>query len=263
MRKLDVLKRPLNVLFCYSNKAIARGYARYFENEIVPESDEEETVSDERETGGGRKRNRAKLVVYGTNSNYRAKTWLALSNLSGITGPIRPRFLRDEKFKPLNTPYPFDVLVVEYIDRVPEASGSRELTTLELLETCNALGLLNGFLIEREGKEIYRPPLAIVVVLDPRDETPAVLRDLMREGVRGVIAKPLSEEEFKRAVLEAYNDVHVGTTARLKDGYEFEYERKEGTRESVTMVSDSLVANNVEIDTDFQGAGFQVVKSLL
>jgi hypothetical protein len=137
------------------------------------------------------------------------------------------------------------------------------LTTIELLETCNALGLLNGFYIECEGKEVFRPPLAIVVVIDPRDENPAVLKSLMKEGVRGVIAKPLSEEEFKRAVLEVYNDIHVGTIARLNDGYEFEYENKDGTRESVTMVSDSLVVSNdnLQIDADFQGASFKVVKS--
>jgi hypothetical protein len=261
MRKLDFLNRPVNVLFCYSNKAIARGYAKYFENEVVIEGEEEEIVP--KEPGPGRRRRLAKLVVYGTTSNYRAKTWLALSNLSGVKGPVRPRSLRDEKFKPLNTPYPFDVLVVEYIDYVPPASSKLEITTLELLETCNEIGLLKGFYIEREGKEVFRPPLGIVVVIDPRDENPAVLRALMREGVRGIITKPLNEEEFKRTVLEVYDDVHRGTIARLKNDYEFEYENKDGTRDSVTMVSETLVKDNenLQIDGDFQGGSFKTARA--
>jgi hypothetical protein len=261
MRKLDVLKRPVNVLFCYSNKAIARGYAKYFENEVVIEGEEEKPAL--QEPGSGRRKRVAKLVVYGTTSNYRAKTWLALSNLSGVKGPIRPRSLRDEKFKPLKTPYPFDVMVCEYIDHLPPASMKWEITTLELLRTCNEIGLLNGFYVEREGKEVFRPPLGIVVVIDPRDENPTVLRALMREGARGIITKPLTEEEFKRTVLEVYDDIHCGTIARINDDYKFEYEHEDGTRESLTMIGGTLLKDNdnLQIDGDFQEAGFKATRS--
>lgn len=248
MLKIEALqkKRPLKVLFCYSNSSIVKGYVNHFNGSGIADFK-------------GEKGERA-FEMYGTTSLYRTKTWLAFCNISGITGGVRRKYLNDEKFSPLRTPYPFDVLVIEYKD-TPEEN---DLTTVKLLQDINALGLLNGFLIEREGKQSFRPPLTIVAIIDPLSKN-RQLENLMMRGVRATIEKPLDTEVMRRTIFETYNEVNVGMRAHLKDGDQIEYDRVDGSKEALTIVSKSfqIPGNEVEIDRTFQEGSFNIVRTLL
>jgi hypothetical protein len=248
MLKIEALqkKRPLKVLFCYSNSSIVKGYVNYFNGPGIADFQ-------------GEKGERV-FEMYGTTSLYRVKTWLAFCNISGITGGVRRKYLNDEKFSPLKTPYPFDAMVIEYTD----TPGENGLTTVKLLQDINALGLLNGFFIEREGKQSFRPPLTVVGVIDPLSKN-RQLENLMKRGVREAIEKPLDIEVMRRAIFEAYNEVNAGTRAHLKDGDQIEYDRVDGSKEALTIVSKSfqIPGNEVDIDMTFQEGSFNILRGLI
>jgi hypothetical protein len=250
MKKIEALNRPLKVLFVHSAPSVVATMAKLYPRTLAVDDD---VARSEKRL----------LEVWGTVSLYLAKRWLGLCNMSGIEGKsLRRRFINDEKYRPLQTPYPFDVLVCEFIgERQREQYG---MTTPELLRNINELGLHQGFYVERGEKTAFRPPLSILCIVG--EESPRSLKLLMEEGVRGTLLAGFGPDEFERAIVSLYDRCNPATQANFQGGSQLRYEDTEGKSTAITLIGGQLLRGNgdnpIEVNETFLDATMDSIKAL-